>query len=197
MRDDISPPFAVYEDDCTATDDFQPVIDVPDAASVLYLGVSTWGSFPEVTPQGISRGTIATRFNDELLRVHNMLSGHAMVFLTREFVEAAKNRTIKQLVCGMHFDQGMAELQRQFVALTPNRPMFFQDRSFGGMERATRNPLMPISGPVEITHNNEAFVVWVQDSQLTIQRKDSISDSGAPRGCECLANREGEAPAEP
>src|SRR5574339_528748 len=71
-------PFLVLEDDVAVTEDFRPVIDIFDLWPLAYLGVSTWGIEGEKTIVGIPNGTRATRFDDDWLQIHNMLSGHAI-----------------------------------------------------------------------------------------------------------------------
>ena len=59
------------------------------------------------------------------------------------------------------FDVGMALLQKQFVALTPNEPYFYQDARFHGAEQATKQRLVPVSNPadVQVTRVGESLNV--------------------------------------
>ena len=39
---EVEPPFIVFEDDCKVKN-FRSVVDVPDDAEAVYLGISSWG----------------------------------------------------------------------------------------------------------------------------------------------------------
>ena len=40
--EEVEPPFIVFEDDCVPLN-FEPIIDIPDDADAVYLGISSWG----------------------------------------------------------------------------------------------------------------------------------------------------------
>lgn len=141
-----SVPFLVLEDDAAVTEDFQPVIDVPEVAHGAYLGVSTWGV--AVGPNGVSKQAFtnssrASEFDETWLRVHNMCSSHAILYTSENFVESAKSSHIECLTRGIAFDVGLARLQTPLVMLTPIKPFFYQDARVGGNEADTRQPLTP------------------------------------------------------
>jgi len=143
-------PLVVLEDDCSVAASFAPLLDVPAEVDIVYLGISIWGVFPEVHPYGIPMTAIATRHDARWLRLHNMLSTHAMLYLTPGIVRAARDSIIQYLIDGCPFDVGFALLQKQFVALTPNEPCFFQDARFHGAEQATRQRLIPVDKPADV-----------------------------------------------
>jgi hypothetical protein len=139
----LEPPFMVFEDDCAVTEDFQRILEVPEGADMVYLGQSTWGMHPDLPDHGTNHATVATRYDEDFLQVHNMLSAHALLYLTADMVEAARAVTQSYLLKALPFDIGLAGLQRDFLALTPNRPFFYQDGRHGGAETATRTVLQP------------------------------------------------------
>ena len=154
-------PLIVLEDDCSVAASFRPLIDVPAAADMLYLGVSIWGVFPAVHPYGIPMGSVATRHDEHWLRLHNMLSTHALLYLTPDIIRAARESIIQSLIDSNPFDVGIALLQKQFVALTPNEPYFFQDARFHGAEQATKQRLVPVNSPddVQVTRVGQSLNV--------------------------------------
>ena len=91
-------PFIVLEDDCSVAASFAALLDVPVEADIVYLGVSIWGVFPEVHPYGIPMGSVATRHDDHWLRLHNMLSTHALLYVTPAMVQRARDAIVKSLI---------------------------------------------------------------------------------------------------
>ena len=154
-------PLVVLEDDCSVAASFQPLLDVPAATDIVYLGVSIWGVFPAVHPYGIPMGSVATRHDERWLRLHNMLSTHALLYLTPGIMQAARESIIRSLIDSSPFDVGIALLQKEFVALTPNEPYFYQDARFRGAEQATKQRLVPVSSPadVQVTRVGESLNV--------------------------------------
>ena len=143
-------PLIVLEDDCSVAASFAPLLDVPEGADIVYLGISIWGVFPEVHPYGIPMAAVATQHNGQWLRLHNMLSTHALLYLKPQVMQAARESIIQSLIDGSPFDVGFAGLQKQFVALTPSEPYFFQDARYHGAEQATKQRLVPVSSPDDV-----------------------------------------------
>lgn len=135
-------PFLILEDDCAVTDDFRPILEFPITPDVVYLGVSTWGFDPAVSPTGIANGVRVRRRKDGWLQPENMLSAHAILYTspngTLKFMEAI----VEKLVAGTAFDIGFAEKQAVLTALTPDNPFFYQAAEVGGAELATRQSLV-------------------------------------------------------
>ena len=139
----LRPPFLVLEDDCRLTPQFQCRLEVPDDADAFYLGISHWGMLPDDPDQGVMHATVATCHDSRFLRVHNMLSSHAIVYVSERFHLAARQVTLQYLLNARPFDIGLASLQRDHLVLTPSTPFVYQDEEFGGAEMATRPPLSP------------------------------------------------------
>ena len=77
----IDPPFILFEDDCMIKD-FKPVIEVPDDADAVYLGISSWGRMNGHSGPYVQYEQV----DGDLYRIHNMLSGHAVLYLTDDYV---------------------------------------------------------------------------------------------------------------
>lgn len=80
-------PFMILEDD-TAINKIPQTIEIPDTSDALYVGISAWGFIPsqEGTLSGINR-IITDRFNNDVVRIFNMLSSHAILYVNLEYVE--------------------------------------------------------------------------------------------------------------
>lgn len=120
----------VFEDDIVATDHFEPIIDVPDEADALYLGISKWGYWPDqiISHEGGALPKVAlSRYSPEFIRTHNMCAAHAIVYLSQRFIEATIKIAEECLSRNIPWDLGLASIHSQFIVLTPNFPMFYQE----------------------------------------------------------------------
>jgi len=122
----IDPITLILEDDINITDDFTLSYPYPDEADAIYLGVSKWGYIsPYAT--GIKDSVIFTDFSDEYLRVHNMCSTHAILYLSEKYITAAKEKIEECLKTSFPFDLGLASIHKDFIILAPRVPLFYQE----------------------------------------------------------------------
>ena len=126
-------PGLVLEDDVVASEDFQPVIEVPDNVDAVYLGVSHAG---QVEAKDIGGGWA---------RVKNMLAAHAILYCSERYMNAVEQMTNHCLFeeC-VPFDLGTAKLQNDFFVITPHKPFFYQSdsrQSTTKWEDLTKRPL--------------------------------------------------------
>lgn len=81
-------PFMILEDDCEINQ-VPESIDVPDDGEAVYIGISAWGFTPAQDGNLASlNGIITDRVNSDIVRVFNMLSSHAIMYLSKEYVES-------------------------------------------------------------------------------------------------------------
>jgi hypothetical protein len=92
-------PFILFEDDIELTH-FDHIIDVPDDADAIYLGVS------------------------------NMLATHAIVYLNMDYVKSAAKAAQKYLDQGLPHDLGIAENMKNWKVYALDKPMFIQSPKF-------------------------------------------------------------------
>lgn len=116
-------PFLLLEDDVVIKD-FQQEIQIPEEADAVYLGTSAWAL------QG-KRTTHFLRYNKTeipgLLRIRNMLSAHAILFVNEQFrleciAALRKNLKEEQLPC----DVILAKIQQKSLVYCLNQPVFVQ-----------------------------------------------------------------------
>jgi hypothetical protein len=120
----IDPPFIVFEDDCEIFD-FNPIINIPQETDAFYLGNTIYG---------IKNSYIAYFLKykkedgfDNLYKIYNMLSGHAILYVSKRFVEIAKLCCkYSALELDVPQDIAIAEIQKLYNVYTPNKPMFYQ-----------------------------------------------------------------------
>ena len=120
-------PLLILEDDVGVSDCFTPVIEVPADADAVYLGGSLYGAVDLIDYVGFTQMLAADAVGDDLLRVYNLLSTHAILYLTETFKRAAAESILTSLVDrDWEHDKGMAMLQETFTVYALRRPMFFQ-----------------------------------------------------------------------
>ena len=119
---EIDPPFVLFEDDCLLHN-FKPVIEVPDDADAVYLGVSQWSRYLTFSGPFVHYDLV----DDNLVRVYNMLGGHAILYLTRDYVRMCQRISYHASeIIGYNQDPGFAEVQKYFNIYSVNDPFFKQ-----------------------------------------------------------------------
>ena len=132
----LGAPFVVLEDDIEVKR-WDPIIEVPENADALYLGISGWGrmnghSGPFVQSDSIGGG---------LLQVYNMLGGHAIMYFRDRYIDLVRRVCLHAgYDIEDHPDIGFAEIQRWHNVYAFDDPYFYQTSS-GGNQRVTYIPL--------------------------------------------------------
>lgn len=129
-------PFIVLEDDADPKH-FVKEIEVPDDADALYLGNSQWGF--QSSHAGFYLKYKKVKDNPDIFRIFNMLSSHAILYLTNDYVNMCI-RTTKYCaeVYAMPMDVPFAMIQRFFNIYAVNKPIFVQKDYEGKMSAAPR-----------------------------------------------------------
>lgn len=133
-------PLLLLEDD--ATFDAPPgalLVDCPDDADALYLGLSRWS-----LPRGKRRGSpfpsdlraSPVPEHPALVRIENMLASHAILYVTPRYRAACAEAL--RANPGVAGDVLFAELQPRFRVYAQRRPLFYQGAALGGQEVWTR-----------------------------------------------------------
>jgi hypothetical protein len=129
-------PFVLMEDD-VAVKRWEPIIEIPDDADAFYLGISGWGRMNSHS------GTFVQweKVSDDIVRTYNMLSGHAILYISDRYIDLAKR------ICYHagyniedHVDIGFAEVQRWHNVYAFDDPYFYQTSSDGN-QTVTYHPL--------------------------------------------------------
>lgn len=123
------PPFIILEDDAVEKL-FRPQIEVPDNADILYLGNSSWGRFDGRSGPFVHLEKLKNPY-EGMLRIYNMLSTHAMLFVTQEAVDMFIKIALHFSQVANHLDMGYAEIHKYFNIYAFDDPMFFQSSSSG------------------------------------------------------------------
>ena len=122
LSEGLHAPFIVLEDDCSLKNE---VIDigVPDDIDFMYLGVSGFGYY-----NGNISAVLYKQITEEVSRVYNMLSTHAMLYLTDNYADMVKDVAhYCAYKSNQHFDKSIAEMAKYYEVYALSNPMFYQD----------------------------------------------------------------------
>jgi len=129
-----STPLLILEDDVEFCDNFNPVIEVPDNADGIYLGISHGNIYYQTA-----------QYNENYLRINGILAAHAILYITPKYRQAMSEIGKFCLYdLSKPWDLGTAGIQKEYMVLTPNSPMIYQsdDReSSNKWQRLTDQPL--------------------------------------------------------
>jgi hypothetical protein len=121
-------PLLVLEDDVGVSEHYSPILTVPDNTDAIWLGASDFGALSIVDHVGFIHMQLAEEAECGLLRVHNLLSTHAILYLTERFRLAAIEAIIKCVAdLGRPPDCGLAMIQSDFNVYAGREMSFFQD----------------------------------------------------------------------
>lgn len=127
-------PLLLLEDDVEWNG--QTTISIPHATDALYLGISKHGgSFYSGFDDGPS---IVKPFRDDMVRVENMLSTHAILYCSKRFKEDVVKRLTPILGAERYFsDVVISRLHPYYNIYAYKRPFFYQGDTWGGHEEGT------------------------------------------------------------
>ena len=127
-------PCVIFEDDVKFTPKFDTQITIPRLTQGYFLGLSKWGTRPLMN-SGI--GLKVTKLEANVYQVRNMLGGHGIMYVTREWaqkvVEYVRACELFEAPC----DFGFAQIQTRSFVFAPNRPYVIQDATLNGQEEQT------------------------------------------------------------
>jgi hypothetical protein len=120
----ISKPTMILEDDCVITKGSM-IIDVPDDADAIYLGLSEWGYLNSMSKRknfNYKKHSVFKR----VYRIDGMLATHAILYISPEYVAMAKRVAKWSAENDQHIDQGFALIQKYFNIYALAVPVFYQ-----------------------------------------------------------------------
>jgi hypothetical protein len=116
-------PFIILEDDCSLNKEVPQVIELPDNADALYLGISHWGRYLNHSGPYVH----TTKISEDIVRVHNMLATHAIMYISQEYANMCKRISYHfGYEVENHLDIGFAEVHRFFNVYSFDEPLFRQ-----------------------------------------------------------------------
>jgi hypothetical protein len=126
LKRNIDEPFIFFEDDVDWTGTYE--IDYDNSIDAIYLGISKWGGHPS---ENIHLGESKfSTYSDSLVRVHNMLSSHSVLYNSRVYKEAVIDLLEKYCHIPYHSDVLISRIQSNFLILATKVPIFYQSSRF-------------------------------------------------------------------
>lgn len=125
MKQNMDEHFLLLEDDVefTGISDF----DMIEGADAIYFGLSHSAGHPiENRDHGLS---VFAPFSETQVRVINMLSGHAILFISKEYKQAIID-LFSSIQTTYHTDVILSRLQPHFKILANKQPSFYQSPKF-------------------------------------------------------------------
>lgn len=141
---EIDPPFIIFEDDCRVKN-FNPIIEIPDDTDAVYLGISSWGRMNSHSGPFVQ----FEKVDDNLVRVYNMLSAHAILYFSREYASLCSKISIHASHISDHQDIGFAEIQRYYNVYAFDDPLFYQTSSNGTDQKLSSYPTTEAFQPIK------------------------------------------------
>lgn len=126
-RQDKGDPFILFEDDIEVTH-FDHIIEVPDDADAVYLGVSKMGMVNGKDEEELIVSKVEGY--DHVYRIYNMLATHAILYLNMDYVRSAAEAGDRYLEQGLPYDLGIAENMKNWKVYALDKPMFIQYPKF-------------------------------------------------------------------
>ena len=131
-------PFICLEDDCNVTPWFRHVINVPADADGVYLGISKWSMHPQFNRACVLYQGASVDQCPDVVRLVNMLSNHAVLFLTRSWAEACLEAYHETATwASPDYDILQSRKMPYFKIYALKSPVFYQCKEMGGQEEPT------------------------------------------------------------
>jgi hypothetical protein len=127
-------PFAIFEDDIFIKNP-NTVVDVPETADALYLGISRWGLYNGTGHKRIS----IEKHSRDLYRIYNMLSTHGILYFNRDYAKLIMKAYDFIVSTNEPVDKANAEMMKYFEVYGLTDPMVYQD----GINEKGTNFILP------------------------------------------------------
>mgnify|MGYP003651664081 CR=1 FL=1 len=120
-------PFLMFEDDLVTRPSFRTEIDIPDDYDACYLGISTWARVNGISGPYLRGADLPDR--SDLIRIYNMLSGHAILYSGNEYSKVIHAKMTKAIQDKTYQDIEFAETMGNYNVYAFTDPFFYQSSS--------------------------------------------------------------------
>lgn len=120
--DSTDGPFIIFEDDISIKNP-KTVIDVPDTADALYLGISKWGLYNGFGHIHIS----IEEHSEDLYRIYNMLTTHGILYFNRDYAKLLMKAYNFLVSANEPVDKANAEFMKYFEVYALTDPLVYQN----------------------------------------------------------------------
>ena len=122
--ENMDKPTIILEDDCVIKNNSY-IIEIPDDADALYLGLSGWGFLNSNSKLNNFRYEQQQNFPG-IYKIDGMLATHAILYISPEYIDMAKKVAKWSGDNDEHIDQGLASIQKYFNVYALKKPAFYQ-----------------------------------------------------------------------
>jgi len=159
-------PFLLLEDDIEVTHTIPEILEIPDNTDAFYLGLSSGGGHIQNNyDDGDSKFEYV---NNNLYKVKNMLSAHAVLYITPKYILTVRNMLITKPE--YYNDVIISQIQNKFNIYCHNESYFYQSIHYDGHENATKIKLNKPNSLIFVT----AFIN-INNTPLDIVEKNYFS----------------------
>ena len=134
----FTPPFLLLEDDVDINNEINLndfIINIPDDTDAFYLGLSNCaGDKFNNYDKGESTFIYV---NNNILKVKNMLGGHAILYMNTKYINKVKN-TIISMPKNYYHDVAISRFQLEYNIYCFRNHYFYQSKKLNGHELATK-----------------------------------------------------------
>lgn len=142
LGQNLDEPVLILEDDVDTTGQLN--FEMPAGCDAVFFGLSRCaGSRTINRGDGLSR---FTPFSESQVRVHNMLSQHAVLFVSRAIKERYITTVRKYAGTPYHSDVLFSRIQSEFLVLANRMPAFWQSNAYNEENLETYTKIY-IDGP--------------------------------------------------
>lgn len=120
----MNEPTIILEDDCVIKNDSY-IIEIPDDADALYLGLSGWGFLNSQSKLNNLEYERHEKFQG-IYKINGMLATHAILYISPEYIDLARKIAKWSGDNNQHIDQGFALVQKYFNIYALKKPVFYQ-----------------------------------------------------------------------
>ncbi len=138
---DTFEPFVLCEDDIAWSVPPNPgpvIVEFPRGAAAVYLGISACGVRPDANDYTMEIVRARSQEYPRLQRVYNMLTAHAVLFLSLRYAMAYFAAMIESCATREPCDCVSARLMAAHEVYALGEPLFYQHGAVGGQEAMTK-----------------------------------------------------------
>ena len=143
LQSNMDHPFLLLEDDVDWTGGHE--FDLDPSADAIYFGLSKCGG--SATNDGSAGGSKYTDHSETHVRIQNMLSAHAIFYISQRYKQAVVNTLTPYISISYYNDVLISRIQSQYMVLGQKQPFFYQSSKFNSSdieERATKIQISPV-----------------------------------------------------
>lgn len=126
---DFKEPLLLIEDDISDSAYYNPIVTCPEDTDAVYIGYSWWAWDSGRAKQSTLEKQTYAIYENGLFRINNMLSTHAILYVSKNYATAAVEKMtsyLKEETGNRHCDVALAKIQKDYKVYATPKHLFFQ-----------------------------------------------------------------------